>query len=156
MDDKPVFSDTTCTLLREAGWSEDRKVDTQRVEDALRREGFPVHAAARRFLGRFAGLHIIYPNHRAPGTTHHLDLGVGAFPPDVLEPDVMRAHTLRVGSPLCYIGEAGSGFLSLLMDASGRVYSMNDDWLAWVGDSGCDAIEALCMGRDLRNMVELP
>jgi hypothetical protein len=50
VDDKPVFSDTTRTLLRETGWSEDRKVDTQRVEDALRREGFSVHPAARRFL----------------------------------------------------------------------------------------------------------
>ncbi len=151
-----VFSDTTRTLLHDAGWTEERQVDTQQAEDALRREGFSVHPAARAFLARFAGLQVIYPNHRVPGATHHLDLGVGAFPPDVLEPHVMRAHTRRVGGPLCYIGEAGSGFVSLVMDASGNVYAMNDDWLAWVGDSGDDAIEALCTGRELRDMVEVP
>ncbi len=152
----PAFSDSTRAMLREAGWSEDRQVDTRRVEGVLRGEGFPVHRAAVAFLERFDGLHITHPNHRAPGTTYRLSLGVDAFPPDVLEPDVMRAHVRRVGHPLCYIGEAGNGFLSLLMDPSGTVYVMNDDWLAWVGDSGCDAIEALCTGRELRDVPESP
>lgn len=50
---------------------------------------------------------------------------------------------------LCPIGEAARGYLTLMMDDTGKVYGSYDDFFALVGNSGADAIEALCSGKDL-------
>ncbi len=67
---------------------------------------------------------------------------------------VMEGYRARVGAPLCYIGTLLSGLAALVMDPSGNVYVADDDSLIWIGESGCDAIDAICTER--RNGRKIP
>lgn len=60
------FSPATIALLQQAGWSDDRRVDTSEYEKCLKSEGYPVHAVVVDFLERFGGLRVTYPHHRVP------------------------------------------------------------------------------------------
>jgi hypothetical protein len=44
-------------------------------------------------------------------------------------------------------GESDYGNSLLAMDTTGRVFAGIDDCIALIGESGADAIEALCTGR---------
>ena len=61
----------------------------------------------------------------------------------------VEEYSERVGVLLCVIGQAFSYHMTLVMAPDGKVYAGYDDTLIHVGDSGTDAIEALCSGRDM-------
>jgi hypothetical protein len=128
-------------------------VDTEEYEEVLRKHDYPVHPKVLEFLRSFGGLHVVHPHARVPEETDdfHLDpiesvrLSVPAW---------ARAYSERVNAPLCVIGQARRGYALLTMDPGGAVYSGVDNILRKVGDSGTDAIEALCSGRDLEKVSE--
>jgi len=146
------FSERTLTLLRQAGWREDRAVDTSGYEKALRQEGYPVHPAVVEFLRQFGGIRVVYP---AKGDAKikdefHFDATKAA---ENWFPATVDQFSQRTGAALCVIGEASRGNSLLLMDPSGGVYSGVDQWLVKVADSGIEAIEALCDGKEI---VKIP
>ncbi len=147
-----TFSATTHALLRRAGWSETRRVDTGPYVAALRTEGYPVHPIVVEFLERFGSLTVVHPHHKVRNSDDrfHFDVARAVSRAD---PENVEVDSERVGTPLCVIGEAYCGYMALLMDSAGKVYASLDDLLIHIGDSGPDAIEALCTGR---STTELP
>ncbi|MEH2293027.1 SUKH-3 domain-containing protein [Nostoc sp.] len=148
-----VFSAETRAVLQQAGWSENRKVDTSEYEKCLKFEGYPVHAIVVDFLARFGGLQVIYPHARVPQTTDEFCINPMVAAAHIYLEWVKEDYDERLGAPLCVIGEAFDYHMTLMMDSNGKVYAGYDDILIHVGDSGIDAIEALCSGR---NIPEIP
>ncbi|MBF2005505.1 MAG: SUKH-3 domain-containing protein [Chlorogloeopsis fritschii C42_A2020_084] len=147
-----VFSEETRALLQQAGWSEDRYVDTSEYEKSLKSEGYPLHEVVLDFLKHFGGLRVVHPHHRVKDEKDEFYIN-----PTVAVADIgsgwVKEYSERVGAPLCVIGEAFSYHMTLVMDSDGRVFAGYDDTLIHVGNSGTDAIEALCSGRE---MPEVP
>jgi hypothetical protein len=141
-----MFSEVTRAALGRAGWRDDRVVDVVPFERALRAEGYDVPDHVRRFLAAYGGLHVSLPHPRFPRITiqFHFDAAQAA---SGIYREKLEALAERTGAALCPIGE-GYGAM-LVMDTSGRVYAVLDDWLAKVGETGADAIETMCTNRDL-------
>lgn len=149
---KATFSAETRTLLQQAGWSEDRYVDTSEYEKSLKSEGYPIHAVVMDFLRQFGGLLVVHPHHRLKEEKDEFCINPSVAASHIY-PEPVEDYSERVGAPLCVIGEAFSYHMTLVMDPDGKVYAGYDDTLIYVGNSGIDAIEAICSGRD---MPEIP
>jgi hypothetical protein len=139
-------------LLQQAGWGDERQVDTSEYEKSLKSEGYPVHTIVVDFLKSFGGLRVIHSHHRVPQTNDEFCINPIVAASHIY-PERVEDYSERVGAPLCVIGEAFNYHMTLMMDSNGGVYAGYDDTLIRVGDSGSDAIEALCSGR---NMPEVP
>jgi hypothetical protein len=143
-----VFSAETRALLQQAGWSEDRYVDTSEYEKSLKSEGYPLHEIVLDFLKRFGGLRVVYPHHRVKDEKDEFYIN-----PTVAVAGIgsgwVEEYSERVGALLCVIGQAFSYHMALVMDSDGRVFAGYDDTLIHVGNSGTDAIEAIYSGRDM-------
>jgi hypothetical protein len=157
----PSFSKETLELLHRAGWTESREFDTTKYEQLLKGAGYPVHKAVTTFLRDFGGLHIAYQIGPAYVSPTHPSLRKR----DILHFDVELAiaHTFLqnvygasqwLGQSLCVIGEFEGNDATLMMDEAGRVYTDFDDpeSLVLVGNSGLEAIENVCRGRDFRKV----
>lgn len=57
------MTDKTLSLLKESGWSEDRRMEISNYEDELKEEGYIVNDTIREFLRSFGGLKVIHPHH---------------------------------------------------------------------------------------------
>jgi hypothetical protein len=64
----------------------------------------------------------------------------------------VETYEARIGEQLCVIREAFKEHMALVMSNSGVVYAAYDDTLVRVGQSGEDAIEALCTGKELEHI----
>jgi hypothetical protein len=146
-----VFSDQSMRCLEKAGWRVDRHVDTSRYEAVWRERGFGVGQLAIKFLSEFGGLSLRYPHFRAPSCEdgcHFIADQASANAQDWR----LRQFERALGSHLTVIGEAFSDHMTLLMDEGGRVYGGFENILVRVGDSGADAINALCEGREVQTI----
>jgi len=146
------FSEITVGLLREAGWTTNRDVPTTAHEQALKAGGYQVFPVVRDFLRQFGGLQISrkFVWNRVPLVSKfHFDarIAVGAW-----SPEFIKSFESSERGPLCVIGETEFGDSVLLMDEQGRLYSGTDEYLTLVGNSGYDAVEALCTGRKYRKI----
>lgn len=144
------FSENTLTILRRAGWTEDRSIDTTAFEQQLRDGGYDILPTALEFLSRFGNLVIEYPNHIVPS---HMS-GASFDLLDVLEttsPDELRVYSKILDAPVTVVGMTRDNEL-LLMSDQGHVFDVFDAWMVEVGSSGEDAIEALCSGRELKKI----
>ena len=143
-----VFSAETRALLQQAGWSEDRCVNTSEYEKSLQSEGYPIHAVVVDFLRQFGGLRVVHPHHRLKEEKDEFYINPTVTASHIY-PERVEDYSERVDAPLCVIGEAFSYHMTLVMATDGKVYAGYDDTLIHVGDSGTDAIVALCSGRDM-------
>ena len=91
---------------------------------------------------------VVHPHNRVPQTNDEFYITPAVAAADIY-PERVSDYSDRVGAPFCVLGEAFHGHLVLMMDPSSRVYAGYDDALLRVGDSGIDAIEALCSGQDM-------
>lgn len=151
------FSDRTLARLRAAGWTAERSVSTAPYERAVAAEGYVLHPAARQFLQEFGGLVFAFEG----VSQGHPVRRLFHFAADTTAANWGGALSewdwpARVRAPLCPIGEAESGTSLLAMDPDGCVYAGMDDWIALVGNSGADAIEALCAERGPLRMISQP
>ena len=147
-----VFSTETRTLLQQAGWGDERQVDTSEYEKYLKSEGYSVHTIVVDFLKSFGGLRVVHSHHRVAQTNDEFCINPIVAASHIY-PERVEDYSQRVGVPLCVIGEAFNYHMTLMMDSNGTVYAGYDDTLIRVGNSGYDAIVALCSGR---NMPEVP
>jgi hypothetical protein len=147
-----VFSAETIALLKQAGWSEDRCVDISEYEKSLQSEGYPLHEVVLNFLKRFGGLQVVYPHYRVKDEKDEFYINPTVAVADI-DSGWVEEYSERIGVPLCIIGQAFSYHMTLVMAPDSKVYAGYDDTLIHVGDSGIDAIEALCSGR---NMPKVP
>jgi hypothetical protein len=141
------FSPSTLALLIQSGWSESRRVNTSEFEEALAEAGYKVHPILQDFLSRFGGLSVLHPHAYVNGVQDEFNFVVqNAI--DSVDWENVKGASDQINSSLCPIGECSSGAMTLLMSTDGKVFAFYDD-LYYVGDSGIDAIEALCSGREL-------
>lgn len=150
-----MFSRITLDALRRAGWLGDRKIDTSVYTKALNEEGYLVPSLLTDFLHHYGGIYITHPDPKIPNATDdfHLD------PLKAIENNFhegIEEYGKLIGTELCVFGEASDGYLVLMMAQDGRVFAGIDDLLYYVGESGVDAIEALCTGREFQKIGELP
>ena len=148
------FSAITLECLRRASWTPDRRIDVSSYRTLLLNEGYPVHESVLTFLEKYGALEVDHEHAKAkaPDNDDHFSTNVAeavaSF--DKGWPD---SYSVRVGAPLCVIGQAFRGYMVLTMDAKGRVFAGFDDCLVWIADSGEEALEALCTGR---GSVDIP
>lgn len=142
------LSQQTVESLNRSGWNPSRIIDTSGFEDSLRAAGFVVFDAAVNFLRQYGGLRIKYPHAKVIGMEDEMH-----FDPSIavthIQSIAVDAYAKVIGKQLCPIGEAARGYLILLMDEDGQVYAAYDEFLAHVGTSGLEAIQALCSGKNL-------
>ncbi|MBD2499004.1 SUKH-3 domain-containing protein [Anabaena azotica] len=147
-----VFSEETTRLLEQAEWHESRNIDTSEYKEILESEGYSIYPNVMKFLSCFGGLHVKYPHKRVPQLEDDFHFNVPQAVGNIY-PERVQDYSDRIGVPLCVIGESNRGYMILMMTPEGQVYAGYDDFLVFVGDSGIDAIEALCSGREL---AEIP
>src|SRR5256885_1283261 len=143
-----AHSDRTLACLRAAGWNPQRSVQTAQYERPIAAEGYTLHPVAREFLAQFGGLAFAFESvFQGRPVWRRFHFGADATAANwggaLLEWD----WPARIGAALCPIGEAEGGTSLLAMDPDGNVYAGMDEWIALVGTSGADAIEALCTER---------
>ncbi len=143
------FSQRTLELLWKAGWNKERAVDTSEYEKRLKSEGYPIHTVVVDFLKSFVDLRLVYPHFRVPQEEDEFIIDPILAAADIYPENVTEDYSERVGMPLCVIGEAFSRHMTVMMASDGKVYAGYTDVLILVGNSGTDAIEALCSGREM-------
>jgi len=135
-------------MLSRAGWNARRALDATDARTALAAEGFPPFPAVTEFLSVYGGLEIRNPDALPPAAEDWYFDARRAIRDGASLPYV-TAYVRRLGTPLAPVGFGFRGYMLFMMDESGRVYGGYDDFLARVGSSGVDAINALCEGRRL-------
>lgn len=143
------FSQRTLEVLYKAGWSEERFVDTSEYEKRLKLEGYPIYEVVVDFLKSFGGLRLVYPHFRVPQEQDEFIIDPILAAADIYAENVTEDYSERVGTALCVIGEAFSRHMTVMMASDGKVYAGYTDVLILVGNSGVDAIEALCRGQEM-------
>jgi hypothetical protein len=151
----PRFSMNTEALLIKAGWQEGRKIDTTKYEQILRKEGFEVPNCVIALLQEFGGLRVVHPHAKVPKETNDFIFDVDKAVVEYGYSWAKRNYNHRVGKKLCSVGEACNAHMILVMSSDGEVFGGFDDFLCYIGSSGDDAIEALCSGRDVREIPQL-
>ena len=141
--------------LARAGWTAQRRTDAGPHIRQLEADGYTVSETVREFLARFGGLRLTYPHFRVPheeDSCHFdaADAARGIFPSTVAK------WAAGVGEPLCPVGEAFSGHMTLLMTPRGAIYAGFEDTLLHLADTPEEAINHLCEGRDDERRIALP
>ncbi len=139
------FSPKTTRLLKHAGWYSGRQIDASQYDEIVHAKGLPVYEASTRFLQEFGGLTFFDPD-RDWGGNWHFRVEDAIARADSRR--ILKRHSPLVGSALTVIGDSCDEYLLLLMDENGRVYGDYDS-LFFVGSSGYDAIEAICINREM-------
>ena len=145
------FSKETARYLERAGWTVETVVDTSSFEKLLREAGFTIHDAALSFLAKFGGFEIKHPHAKVSDITDNMQFDISKVVRDI-RPAHVEDFGRIVGSPLCPIGEAARGYFVLMMDETGAVYGAYGDFFVIIGASGFEAIEALCSGKEFKEI----
>ena len=115
------FSERTLALLRKAGWSENRSIDTTALEAALSDAGYPVFPCVREFFRQFGDLSITIPAPSPQYASNYMNFGRW-FKGFVNCRDFF-ANYPDWNVPLCVIGgDPYEYHYILLMDSEGRIY----------------------------------
>jgi hypothetical protein len=146
------FSQSTIEYLTKAGWYAGRKVSLIKYRAYLCGEGYTWFPKVAAFLEEFGDLLLSYSN-KGGESTLTFDACHASASYDSRW--VTDEYAQRLGrSQLCIIGEL-SGHMLLFMNDLGQVYGGYDDILCFFGNSGIEAIEAIC--SDQRELIkEIP
>jgi hypothetical protein len=142
------FSEKTLVALKGAGWVEGREIETRRIEQLLKEEGYTVFPSVVTFLSEFGNLLIEFQDVNNMLENERFHFNVDKACESVFSSWILEVYAGRVNSQLCIIGQAAREHLVLTMDVSGRVFGGFDDLLYFLGDSGPAAIERLVCGGD--------
>ncbi|MFR9724397.1 SUKH-3 domain-containing protein [Streptomyces sp. MS19] len=145
MDDHSArrWSPTAERVLREAGWTPQRRVPTEEWERSLEEsDGFEIHERARIFLAEFGGLAF---DVSGKGVT----MALGPFSFDRLEAkweaDIYGYMSEESGKALYPIGEMDHRNLFLGMAQDGSVYR-DRDHVEFFAESGDQTVDKLAVG----------
>ncbi len=141
------LSERCKTLLRDAGWHEERSVNISDYENVLQKEGYPVHQCVQNFLSSFAGLRIFIPTQDGFKDTSDILIDPIKAVEQVFIERVSEEYNSRTGCNLCVFGFY-CGHMVLMMSTDGQVFGGYDEFLVHIGNSAEDAIEAMCGIRD--------
>lgn len=141
--------------LARAGWTPRRRIDIAAHVRQLEADGYPVFEAVRDFLSRFGELTLRYPHFRVPAHEDSCHFDAAAATRSISSRTI-TAYAEAIGKPVCPIGAAFSGHMTLLMTERGAVYAAYEDTLIRLAESPVDAINELCEGRDDHQRIPLP
>jgi len=141
----------TKNILKQSGWTPDRKKEISSQVKYLEDKGYVVFDCVKEVLEQFGELKCIYECN-------------GNLEDFVIEPkeglgDIDRRHYKRyeviIGSDLVVIGTAYGDNAIMFMDKGGKVYGFHDDYYIWkLGDNIYDAVNNLCECKELKLIHE--
>jgi|SRR5215813_5271228 len=140
------LSKKSINLLLQAGWSEDRSIDTATFEKLCKDNGMKFFPVVADFLRIFGNLRMVNP-HAIPPAAEDWQFDVAAAVK--YGANIAPYYGHRLGGDVCMIGQAQREYMLLMMNEQGQVYAGYDQLIWFVGDSGIDAINALSEGRKL-------
>ena len=133
--------------LQVAGWSPGRQIDTDPFEALNRECGFYVCDSAIEFLREFGGLTLRFPHFRDPENEDWCHFHAASAAGHAI-PQAIEEYETVVGERLTVIGEARSNHFTLCMSGRGCVFGGFEDVLVKFGDTGREAINTVCEGRE--------
>jgi len=145
------LTDFTRHCLEKAGWNPHRCVDITQVLSVLNAKGVYISAAAREFLSRFGGLVLSYPHFRSSSLDDSCHFIVERAAGNA-EPIAIAEYMRVLDCRLTVIGEAFHDHMTMLMDENGAVFAGYEDTLVRLGDSGTEALNTLCEGREAQRV----
>jgi hypothetical protein len=144
--------------LTQAGWSEERSIDTGECERAIISAGLPLHLTVVEFVRKFGGLKVEFPVLVPDGSRWDANRdGKEWFLIDPIKAiadcsgEWFKYYSDRAGKALCPIGEAHRGHATLLMAEDGTVYGGYDEEFWEEGKSGIEALENIRAHSDYRD-----
>lgn len=148
------FSSETEVFLKKAGWRKGRAVNIDDYIHVFENETFTIPESVINFLREFGGLTVMHPHAKVPGAMDFFTFNVNKAIQDHDHLWVKEDYSKRVGKTLCIIGQAFRDYMVLSMSDDGEVYAGFDEFLVHVGSSGDQAIENLCLGKELKEIPE--
>jgi hypothetical protein len=136
-------SQETEILLKKAGWSENRLVDTSEYERHLKKIGYSVFPSAIQFLQQFGCLQVSRKATDADQKCYRLLVDPLQLTRYYSRKDIAEFEE-ALGHPLCPIALALNGTVAIVMDERGGIYSIEELVLFHVADTIPDAIRILC------------
>ena len=141
----------TKKILKQSGWTPDRKKDISSQVKYLEDKGYVVFDCVKEALEQFGELKCIYEYN-------------GNLDDFVIEPkeglaDLDRSHYKRyeviIGDDLVVIGTVFRDNSVLYMSKAGEVYAVRDGYYIWkIGYGIYEALNNLCEGRELKIIHE--
>ncbi|MDQ1712524.1 MAG: hypothetical protein QOE45_1974 [Frankiaceae bacterium] len=149
-----MLSDRARQVLADSGWTVDRAVDPEPAQEALRADGYGRWADVPLALGSLLGLVVEFKRPQ-DGLVERfaLDPADGTSGED---PELVADWSRRAGEPLCPIGQAFRGNMTLVLGDSGVVYAGRDDLLFAVAPTIEGAVEELTTGSLLTDKPDIP
>lgn len=146
---------TARECLARAGWTRVRRIDITPHIRQLEADGYTVFEVVREFLTSFGGLRLTYPHFRVPEheDSCHFDAAESSRR---ISPHTVARYAEAIGKPVCPVGAAFHDHMVLMMTERGIVYAAFEDALVHIADSGAEAINSLCEGRDDHDEIPLP
>jgi hypothetical protein len=124
-------------VLRDAGWTSDRRIEVAEQVDALRAAGFETWNALADHLASFDGL-----TFEETSVTRDVVLDARRAASEA-DPFWTLRYAGVSGVRLAPVGFAYRGHLTLLLAEDGRFFGGYDDWFGTVGDDFESALSAL-------------
>ena len=152
------LSETLRLHLSQAGWSEERSIDTGKYEQAITAAGLPFHLTVVEFVREFGGLKVEFPVLVRDDSKWDANRGRKEW--FLIDPikaiadcsvEWFKYYSERAGKPLCPIGQAHCGHAILLMAEDGAIYGGYDEEFWEEGESGIEALENLRAHSDYRD-----
>lgn len=141
-DEALLPSPESTTILRQAGWSPERKVDISHWIAGLAREGTTAFPVAEAILSNFGGLTVKHTDHHG-SSRHSFDLNPSRW---YRARDEIRDNEELVSDRLFPLGETeGAGMLAVLED--GRIIWAFVGCVALIGGNWREALDHLVLGK---------
>jgi hypothetical protein len=149
-----MFSEQTQKILTVAGWSSDYSYDTARYKAIFAEAGCEVPEKVLKFLQSFGGLRLYYP-HRIDTKPVMMEfrplIGLEALKTNICKD--LEHYAQRIGGDKIFpIGNFAGLYMLMMMDEQGIVYGAYDEFFVKVAESGIEAIEAICGGKDFEEI----
>ncbi len=148
------FTPLTDQCLRAAGWFPGRQVDILPASRLLETDGYTIFPVAGAFIAEFNGLRINVLNRR--GRKYELlELDAIVAAKGESKSKLQVAIPAVVGTQLCPVGEAYSGYTTLSIGADGRVFFSYDTFVHLAGATADQALDNICEDVDMKCILEL-
>jgi hypothetical protein len=138
-----ITSEYVHQLLQQAGWMDNRAIDTSEYQLSFEENELPILPAALKIPGEFGRLRLEGIDPYTQSNYVWLDIDP-VFACDVQSVELLRDFFVIIERPLTPIGTAAQGLWILLVDAEGQIYANHDLDIYYLADNMREAIQILC------------
>jgi len=130
----PKLSKKTKERLKQAGWSEHRKIDITVIKDTLQKRGFIISSENEQFLSSFMNLELVYPNGECLFEFKVLNYSIKHFE---------KFYPL-IGKEFILIGSIRNYYIDLLLATDNSMFASTDDQVFLIGNNLDEGINFIC------------